>query len=332
MQEDILRSSDSMQTVLPVDIPCHSRREFSRRIRMAIYETVKSKPGLLETFRWIFSEAWAVPKPLPPVTCPHCGAVWDFSACSEAFCSCGEPLYVTDLLGWDSDVEGGETNVQVAARFMLVLEFLLLMTCIRQMWQEAPEQLATTLFLHDGPRSIGGRYTQMIVPLRRLFRFARQTGRPVYLCGVEKTGLHVNHLRSLTRNWNWDEPYCAVPTHAYIQQEVQGRPITAEHSYGDRHLLGDRVFVLLPEGRQYVLTIPTALEANLPDRPWESDLVGLTKILNVLPRLVTPVYDNALFPIARVNALVSMASEPGGHMLELFSDTLIRERHGGSHG
>ena len=46
----------------------------------------------------------------------------------------------------------------------------------------------------------------------------------------------------------------------------------------------------------------------------------------MLPKLVTPVYDNALFPIARVNNLVSMANEPAGHMLELFSDTLLRER------
>ena len=31
---------------------------------------------------------------------------------------------------------------------------------------------------------------------------------------------------------------------------------------------------------------------------------------------------------ARVNNLVSMASEPAGHMLELFSDTLLKEKRG----
>ena len=332
MYQAVLENSDCIQTVLPAEIPCHSRREFSRHMRRAIFETLDAKPGLLQTFRWIFTEGWAEPKPLPPVECPHCGTSWDFSGCDTGICSCGEPIYVTDLLNWDKDLDGKETHVQLAARFMLVLEFLLLMTCIRQMWQEAPEQLVSTLFLHDGPLSIGGRYTQMIVPLRHLFQYAQKTGRPVYLCGVEKTGLFVNHLQSMKLTWGQDDQYFAVPTHAYIQQEIQGRPITAEHRYGDRHLLGERVFALLPEGRQYVLTVPSALEQNLPDRPWYTDLIGLEQILRVLPKLVTPVYDNALFPVTRVNDLVSMANEPSGHMLELFSDTLLRERNGDSHG
>ena len=111
-------------------------------------------------------------------------------------------------------------------------------------------------------------------------------------------------------------------------QIPEGIPLTAEHRYGERNLLGERVFVLLPEGRQFVLTVPSALEQNLPDRPQYTDLIGLDEILRILPGLVTPVYDNALYPISRVNALVSMSQEPSGRMLELFSETLLRERDG----
>ena len=326
MQEEIRRNSECIQTVLPAEIPCYSQQDFSRKMREAIFATVASHPGLLTTFRWIFTEGWTGPKPLPAIQCPRCGGYLFLDSADSCTCTCGEPVYITDILGWDKDLGGKASHVEVAARFMLVLEFLFLMTCIRQMWTEAPEQLPGTLFLHDGPLSIGGRYTQLIVPLRHFFRYAQETGNPVLLCGVEKTGYYVNHFLSLGHSQSQTGHYFTVPSHAYIQQEIEGRPITAAHRYGDRHLLGERVFVRLPEGRQYVLTVPSSLEDNLPDRPVPEDLIGLNEILNVLPKLVTPVYDNALFPIARVNNLVSMASEPAGHMLELFSDTLLWER------
>lgn len=54
------------------------------------------------------------------------------------------------------------------------------------------------------------------------------------------------------------------------------------------------------------------------------DLIGLPKILGTIPELVTPIYDNALFPISRVNTLVSIAQQPCGHMLELLSETFLR--------
>ena len=326
MQEEIIRNSASIQTVLPAEIPCSSQRDFELQFRRAIYKTLATNRGQLNTLRWIFAEGWGMPGNLPPVQCPQCGKQWDFSACDEGQCTCGEPIFVTDILGWEKDLRYGESQVQVAGRFMLVLEFLLLMTCIRQMWQEAPEQLANTLFLHDGPLSLGGRHTNLIMHLRRFCRYAAGKGTPVLLCGAEKTGRFVSHLQSLRLETPEQGILFAVPTHAYIQQEIDGRPLTAEHRYGERHLLGERVFVLLPGGRQFVLTVPSALEQNLPDLPQYTDLIGLEEILRSLPNLVTPIYDNALYPITRVNALVSMSQEPSGRMLEMFSETLLRER------
>lgn len=325
LQQEVLRNSDCVETVLPLELPCLSHRTFDRNTRWAIYETFRSKAGLTDTLRWIFSEGWAGSRSLPPVSCPHCGRSLDLSTQDIVTCTCGETVYVTDILRWSRDLRDDSRSVEVPTRFMLVLEFILLMTCIRKMWQEAPAQLNRTLFLHDGPLSIGGQYTQLINPLRRFVRYASRTGRPVYLCGVEKTGRFVNHLRALKPSWDSSGYRFSVPTHAYIQTQIDGRPLTAEHKYGERNLLGERVFLLLPEGRQFVLTVPSVLEQNLPDRPLCGDLIGLEPILWTIPALVTPVYDNALFPITRVNALVSMAQRPCGRMLELFSSNLINK-------
>lgn len=324
MQREVQRNSLCIQTVLPLEIPCLNQLEFDFRMRQAIFETCAAQPELLLTLRWLVSEAWdgGWDRQLF-VQCPCCGAPVDVSRSDTARCGCGSQVFLTDLLGWSVDLAGSDSSSRVANRFMLVLEFLLLMTCIRQLWEQRPNLLPKTLFMHDGPLSIGGRYTKLIVPMRRFFRYTAAQGTPVCLCGVEKTGRFVSHLQALGMESPEQGLVFAVPSHAYVQHDIDGRALTAEHRYGERHLLGERVFVLLPEGRQLVLSVPTTLEQATIDRPVPSDLIALEKILHAIPELVTPVYDNALFPITRVNALVSIAREPCGHMLELFTEALL---------
>lgn len=325
MQKQILENSDCIQSVLPTDIPRLSLREFGHRFRKAIFETCASKPQILFTLRWLYKEGWTgIPRAIPPVRCPNCGAVLDLSWTDADTCPCGEPVFLTDLLEWGMDIPNSENRVTLAGRVMLILEFLLLLTLIREIWKNRPEELKKTLFLHDGPLSIGGRYTRMIAPMRSFLTFAAAQGKPVCLCGVEKTGRFANHLHALKLSSPAHGLAFAVPTHGYIQKVVDGRPLTAGHRYGERHLLGERVFVLLPGNRELILSIPSALSRNELDRPLPSDLIGLEKILGTIPELVTPIYDNALFPITRVNSLVSIAQQPCGHMLELFSESLLK--------
>lgn len=324
LQKHILENSDCVQTVLPADIPLLSIREFGIRMRRAIYETCRSKPRLLPTLRWLYTEGWTgYPKRLPLIRCPNCGGHLDLTEMNEGICSCGEPVFLTDILEWGKDIPNTENRVTLAGRFMLILEFLMLFTLIRETWENRPEDLGRTLFLHDGPLSFGGRYHRMISPMRSFLTFACAQGYPVYLCGVEKTGRFVNHLQALKMPSPAQGISYAVPTHGYIQKSVDNRSLYAGHSYGDRHLLGERVFLLLPGNRELILSIPSDLSKNELARPVPGDLIGLEKILQTIPALVTPVYDNALFPITRVNALVSIAQEPCGHMLEIFTESLL---------
>lgn len=246
MQRQILENSDCIQSVLPTDIPKLSLREFGHRFRKAIFETCCSKSQLLRTLRWLYSEGWGYPKAVPPVRCPNCGALLDLTYADVDTCPCGEEVYLTDLLEWGKDIPNSENRGTLAGRFMLILEFLLLLTLIRETWEKSPEELEKTLFLHDGPLSIGGRYTQMIAPMRSFLTFAAKSGHPVYLCGVEKTGRFANHLQALKMPSPEYGITYAVPARGYIQKDVDGRSLTAEHRYGERALLGERVFVLLP--------------------------------------------------------------------------------------
>lgn len=326
--DTLLHNSDCIHTVLPMSIPCRTQREFSQIVRSAIFRTFQTRAILLDTLRWLFAEGWqGRGQKLPPICCPHCGEKIYLDDADERTCSCGEHIYLTDLLDWDKDLafEAHDAqSAQLAARCMLILEFLMLLSYIRQAWESSPEVLPKTLFLHDGPLSIGGRYARMIPPMRRFFAYAAASGHPVCLCGVEKTGRFVNHLLSLDLCSPEEGLRYSVPTHGYIQHDIDGRPLTAEHHYGERILLGDRVFVSLPAGRRLVLSVPSAAAGNLPDRPTDSDLICLREILSILPALVTPVFDNALFPITRCNSLVSIAQKPCGKMLELLSRDLLK--------
>lgn len=161
---------------------------------------------------------------------------------------------------WNAEFQNSQGEVDqhsgVPGRVMLVLEFLMLMSLIRETWQNNRPELGRTLFLHDGPLSIGGRYGHMIRPMSRFLREAERNEDRIYLCGVEKSGRFVRHLLAQKMDSPKEGITFAVPGRGYVQVNIDGRPLETDHNYGERNVLGERVFVLLPENRRYVLSIP----------------------------------------------------------------------------
>lgn len=327
-REQLIQSnSDSLQTVLPVELPTLPIEQQSLRLRRAIFETIQFRPQLLQTLRWLYTDGWMEqPMGLPSIRCPGCGQLVRIGTANQITHSCGCEVFVTDLFDWDTELKNSQGEADqhsgIPGRFMLVLEFLMLMSLIRETWQNSRQELGRTLFLHDGPLSIGGWYGHMLRPMGDFLREAERHGDRIYLCGVEKSGRFVRHLLAQRLEAPKEGVTFAVPSHGYVQGNIDGRPLETDHNYGERNVLGERVFVLLPENRRYVLSIPAQCIYMGPEQPMPTDLLGLEEILAVLPRLVTPVYDNALFPITQVNRLVSIAESPCGHLLGRFSESL----------
>lgn len=310
-------NTDSVQTVLPKWINC-TARDFERLVRKTIFDTCASKDGLLDTIRWFSGSHWEDPSASIFCRCPYCGEELELSD-DQVKCSCGETVYLTDVLDWDDDLQQVTRNdgsAVLATRFMLVLEFLLLLDCIRKMWIGGREELAHTLFLRDGPLTIGGHHRNLLRALQDFFCFAYRAKTPVLIAGVEKSGRMVRHLSGLHLPSPIEGLLYAVPSRKYVQTAIDGRPTDASHRYGDDHILGDRVFVRIAGGRELVLSVPSRLSRTPFERPVVGDLIGLPQIMAVLPALVTPVYDNALFPITKINAAVSIGPKPCGRLLE----------------
>ncbi len=92
--------------------------------------------------------------------------------------------------------------------------------------------------------------------MSRFLREAERNEDRIYLCGVEKSGRFVRHLLAQKMDSPKEGITFAVPGHGYVQVNIDGRPMETDHNYGERNVLGERVFVLLPENRRYVLSIP----------------------------------------------------------------------------
>lgn len=308
-------NSDRIQTVLPLDVPNSTEQAYIRMLREAIWKTLCYKPELLETLSWLLHEQWNIEnvKALK-FSCPSCGQnVVLGPTDTMTVCNCGETVCLSDYFGWHNDISHRDPEDAVTPtiyRFMTILEYTMLLSCIRTLWSQGKAD--HVLFVHDGPLSIGGRYARLIPPIRRFLNYAQFLGHPVRLIGVEKTGRYVNHLNGLqTPQWT----AYAIPSYEYIVNQVGGGV-----KNGEKNMLGRKVFLSLPATGRYVISVPPIGQGSLFR---SDDLNGLFEILQVFPLLVTPVFENAIFPLTRVNALVSIAQEPCGRMLELFSKDIL---------
>ena len=74
-----------------------------------------------------------------------------------------------------------------------------------------------------------------------------------------------------------------------------------------------------------VLNIPTG-NYNFDDNfPLKRDIIGLEKILNTIPSLISRKYEGALFPVELVNGIASMSSYPSAKVLERYTEDKMKK-------
>jgi len=203
----------------------------------------------------------------------------------------------------------------VAAAYMLVHETLLLFTGIRYFWERGKHAvLDNTLFLKDGPLTLRGQYSKLVIPIRHFLEWAKKKGVMVHVTGQEKTGAFVDHLEMIARN----APPKAVfpPNNEYIRREIQHRPERSE-AYGSRTNYGNKLFVKLDDYHHFVLSIPTG---EYKDTQSLGDFIGVGKILATLPSILSHLHECALIPIQLANGVASLSSYPSAAILKMFAD------------
>jgi hypothetical protein len=290
-------------------------------VRHTIFESIKDASlggEPMETLKWIAYEKWGNDqKALPPFECPHCesnAATLPYDAERGNCPSCGKELLLSDMLGFHLEMGQDSAPDVIASTYMLIHETLLLFTGIRYFWERKRDVLSDCLFLKDGPLAIRAQYSKLVAPIRRFFQAAQATGIKICVVGQEKTGAFADHLALIGRSA--PEGKIFIPSHDYIRQEIQHRPI-AGAPYGKDTNYGAKLFYKVNERHQMVLNVPTG--AYIQD-PSVTDLIGADRIFGTLPELLSSRFEGGLYPIELANNVASLSTYPSAKVLALFAE------------
>lgn len=299
-------------------------------IRNIVNDSVKvdENGAFYETLKWLVYKKWSnTESKSPAFDCPCCGK--EVSGLSfnedERNCPyCNKTIFLTDMIGFHLDMDEDSAPDAVASSYMLVMELLMLFTAIRILWSHSDKSIISdTLFIKDGPLTLGKQYSKLVPSIREFLQFAKDSGRPIYIIGQEKSGKFVDHLTAIsmyTAPYQYSENLRYYPlTHQYVRREVQRRSNLGS-PYGKRSNWGEKIYVKLDPTTNLVLSIPTGAYNESDDFPKAYDLIGLNRILATLPSLISRRFESALYPLELANGIASMSSYPSAKILQDFLD------------
>ena len=309
-------------TVFPLkNVLIAGEQNLYNSVRQIIYESVndeKLKGEVMETLKWLSYAKWDKNshKPSPAFECPHCSQEINLSFDVEiALCNiCDKEVYLTDMLGFHLDMLENSAPSSVASSYMLIHEFLLLVTGIRHFFDAGKfELLSRCLFIKDGPLTFRGQYVKLTEAIREFFEYAKNKGVSVYMVGQEKTGAFVEHLSIIKDKMPNDSFF--ILSNRYIREEIQRRE--AINDYGFRTNYGNKVLVKNDDHHSMVISVPTG---EYCDSTSIVDFIGLERIICTLKSLRSYRYEGAIVPIELVNGITSLSTYPSARILKMFAN------------
>ena len=298
-------------------------------VREIIYVSVKDKGlndaldgAMMETLKWIAYEKWS-PKPkdyLEEFGCPHChqnAATLPFDQEKGNCPNCKGEIFLTDMFGLHLNMTEDFAPNQVASDYMTVSETLMIFTPIRYFWETNREVLKNCFLIKDGPLALRATLAKLSAPIRRFFRFAKESGVEVAMIGQEKSGAFAEHLQLIGKTGPSRSIF--VPNNAYIRNEIQHSNLTGVYGWDTNY--GAKVFIKYDDYHKMVVNIPTGQRGEFVERPSISHLIGIDRIAATLPEILSNRYEGALLPIELANGIASLSTYPSAKALKLFSQT-----------
>ncbi len=336
--QDVLRDSGVfLPSVFPLRNVRTSLGTNYDAVRHIVKETLRNEHGgeFHRTLEWLAFGLWRPEGPhrSPSFECPHRSPdARDAHQVPglppgeiEMDCpECGGRVFLTDLIGLHLDMADDSASENVAAGYMLVTEHLMLFTPIRLLWHHSdPGILGRTLFLKDGPLTLRDRYSKLVPPTRAFLQHAKEVGRPVYVCGQEKTGAFADFLAATTMETPPaapnEPPHYRVLSHGDVRREVQ-RSSLDPADYGFRVNWGEKVLMKIDPYTRLALSLPTGEHVRRADFPQPEDVIGLDHILSSLPSLLSRRHEGALYPIELAHGIASLSSYPSATVLQRLID------------
>jgi hypothetical protein len=271
--------------------------------------------------------------PAPSLTlgrCPECSKKdVQVQATGSACPDCKAPLYVTDILRSHEEFAESGSNIVPFTRVMNSAERLLSLGYIDWLYANYPASLATTLFIQDGPLAFHG----TTAPLKRRWLdywrnlttgLAAKGLLPPLVVGIEKSGTFVEHANAIASHI--PAGHLLPLDNDYIQRRIRARPPTTV--YGEDEFYGRRYIYKTTRDRPLVLTVPRVPAGE----PYEADAppgvnasadplnYGTLRVtLEVLDRIQTRLYSNAVIPVALAHETAALPLGTGSQVLTLMA-------------
>ena len=325
-----LKEIKRFEFVLPTKNIRIKNQSLINSVRRSIYDffmrPLDDSNNLMDTFKWFIYEEYGIKKrdDWPLSKCPECGlrdlklnknkmnADYTFH-CPQ----CNSVLYLTDLFGLQNSVNE-ELGVGETAAIILLLEQMILVHIIRIILKTSPKLLKNILFIKDGPLAYYGNSSRMYLPMRKLVNYLFEE-HDLYLAGIEKSGAFVEHALEISELIPSGSAF--LLNDDYIYKYILLNRENRAYSYGYRTYYSGKLIFKTDQGNIYVTTLPNRKPIAHPQK---KDFKNFDVILENVANLNCDMYENALFPVALVNKLVSLSDHPSSEILKKFAKEKIQ--------
>lgn len=256
---------------------------------------------------------------VPHMDCLTCNTNIDLPRGATEFpCpACGQEHRLGDYLLMSADDSDEVGRFELVSNFRSALEVLALFSTVAKA-REQTSIMDRTLFLLDGPLLLRANLARLVEPIRDFVSSHTAANRNIYLVGIEKGGDIRAYADEIAPALKEPGDY-KILSFRFVVEEISGKSFNPK-TYRNRVNYGAKVIVRLGPNHVVVLNVPTG---NFVLEPSASDLVGLEHIAQILSKVVSYRYENALIPVVLINEAASISNQPSEGILAQFVKKII---------
>ncbi len=246
----------------------------------------------------------------------------------------GEPLFSTDALRLHELMNESSSNVDLFTQTMATLEKLWFVHILRsfeqKQWLPILHKIA---FVLDGPLAVFGPaswLTKVISEeIKRINEAQKQySGQDLIILGVEKTGAFVNHFESIDTNVSgikgtFPRGKALLLDDKYIKKNIIFSNIENGKPYGQDTYFGRKFLYKTSNGRRIVASVATYTNDQAIIATAEREqFPRLTDILDLLDKVYSSRYPNAILPLVSAHAEAAIPQHLGNAIFEQIAKEL----------
>jgi hypothetical protein len=235
--------------------------------------------------------------------------------CSQS----NRPIYLTDVFRLHERIDEQLGAGGILGYLTTTIEQLIVVHILRLIARRRPSALSNIAIIKDGPLAFFGVTANLHRPMRDLLTHLSRVAQP-NLIGVEKSGPFVEHAHQIRHKMKSGQALILNDPYIYQNILASGTADDSGRSYGASTYYGRKVIVKTRNNSVHVLTIPTNVETANPQL---DNFLGFEKAVQVTDLLHCDMYDDALFPVALANKLISLSAHPSQRILERFASHSI---------